>query len=135
MSSRPSARSAAASTARPEQQHGPARARGKSTYFALFVLLALIAAQTARLGMAGFFVQLGQNETEQWSPGSRAPSARIVERVAAQYSDSLKYVSDNPWALEGLGAMDLEKMRASKIPREALAATRDANLRFRQALG
>jgi len=84
--------------------------------------------------MAGFYVQLGQNETEQWSPESRVPKADNIERVAGHFSDSLNYVSDNPWALEGVGAMDLAKMRASKIPREALAATRDANLRFRQAL-
>ena len=131
MSPRPSARPAAKSTAHADQQQP---ARGQWAYVVLFVLLALIAAQTARLGIAGFYVQLGRNETEQWTPESRAPSARNVERVARHYSDSLKYVSDNPWALEGAGAMDLEKMRASKIPREALAATRDANLRFRQAL-
>ena len=84
--------------------------------------------------MAGFFVQMAQNETDRWTPGSRGPGAAEVGRVAKYFSDSLGYASDNPWALEGAGAMDLARMRASRIPREALAATRDANMRFRQAL-
>ena len=57
-----------------------------------------------------------------------------INRVAKYFSDSLEYASDNPWALEGLGALDLASMRASKIPREALAYTRAARVRFRQAL-
>ncbi len=101
---------------------------------ALFILLALIAAQSARLGLAGFFVQMAQNQVEQWTPGSRAPGAAEIGGVAKYFSESLGYVPDNPWALEGAGAMDLARMRASRIPREALAATKDARMHFRQAL-
>ncbi|MBE0618970.1 MAG: hypothetical protein IH605_00080 [Burkholderiales bacterium] len=57
-----------------------------------------------------------------------------IRHVAKYFSNSLGYVSDNPWALEGLGAMNLARMRVSTNPREALAVTRSASVRFRQAL-
>lgn len=133
MSSEPSARSAPKSATRTYHQR-PARRWGKAAYVAAFILLALTAAQSARLGLAGFFVQRAQNQVEQWTPGSRAPGAAEIGGVAKYFSDSLGYVSDNPWALEGAGAMDLARMRASRIPREALAATKDAHERFREAL-
>ena len=133
MSSEPSAQSAPKSSARTYHQR-PARRWGKAAYVALFILLALTAAQSARLGLAGLFVQMAQNQIEQWTPGSRTPAAAEIGGVAKYFSDSLGYVSDNPWALEGVGAMDLARMRASRIPREALAATKDARTRFRQAL-
>jgi hypothetical protein len=57
-----------------------------------------------------------------------------VRNASHYFSSSLDYVADNPWALEGLGALDLARMRTSKIPREALDATRSAHARFRQAL-
>ena len=132
MASAPATRSAPNIAAR-ANHHSPARRWGKAGYAALFIVLALIAAQTARLGVAGFLVQTAQNEVDQWKPGSRASGAE-ADRVAKYFADSLGYVSDNPWALEGAGAMGLAKMRASRIPREALAATRDAGIRFRQAL-
>jgi len=112
-----------------------ARRRGRPVYIALFIVLALIAAQTARLGLSGLYAQLGQNETEQWSPGrSRLPESAQIARAAKFYTDSLGYVADSPWALEGAGAMDLARMRISKKPREALASVREAHARFRQAL-
>jgi hypothetical protein len=101
---------------------------------ALFVLLALIAVQCARLGAAGFFVQLAQNEVDRWTAASRAPRLAEVRLAAKYFLDSLDYAADSPWAIEGMGALDLAKMRASKIPREALAFARDARVRFRQAL-
>jgi hypothetical protein len=112
----------------------PTRRANKAGYAALFILLALIALQCARLGAAGFFVHLAQFEVDRWTDASRQPSVAEMARAANYFSDSLDYASDNPWALEGAGAMDLAKMRASRIPREALAATRDARVRFRQAL-
>ena len=101
---------------------------------ALFILLALAAAQCARLGAAGLFVQLAQGEIDRWTPASRTPRLAEVRLAAKYFSDSLEYASDNPWALEGLGALELTRMRASRIPREALAVTRSARVRFRQAL-
>ncbi len=84
--------------------------------------------------MAGLLVQLGQFEIDGWASIPRSPSLAEVKHSAQYLSDSLAYVSDNPWALEGAGALDLAKMRASKVPREALAATKEAHSRFRQAL-
>lgn len=101
---------------------------------ALFVVLALIAVQCARLGMAGLFVQTAQFELDRWSFATRTRDMAEIGRVANYFSESLGYASDNPWALEGAGALDLARMRASRIPSEALAATRDARTRFRQAL-
>jgi hypothetical protein len=101
---------------------------------ALFILFALAAIQCARLGAAGFFVQLGQNEIDRWTSAARAP--RVVEvRLAEKYFlDSLDYAPRNPWVYEGLAALNLTRMRASTVPREALAYTRGARARFRQAL-
>jgi hypothetical protein len=100
----------------------------------LVTLLALAAVQCARLGAAGLFVQLGQNENDRWTSAARAP--RVVEvRLAEKYFlDSLDYAPNNPWVYESLAALDLTRMRASRIPRDALAYTRGAHARFRQAL-
>ena len=100
----------------------------------LFVILALAAVQCARLGGAGLLVQTAAMEVERWTSASRSPSTSEINRAVRYYADSLHYAADNPWALEGLGALDLASMRASKIPREALDATKEAHLRFRQAL-
>ena len=112
----------------------PARRWGKAGYVALFIVLALTAVQCARLGAAGLFVQTAQFEVDRWTSASRTPGMAEISRVASYFSESLGYVPDNPWALEGYGALDLARMRISRIPRQALTATRDAHTRFRQAL-
>lgn len=101
---------------------------------ALFFVLALIAVQSVRLGVAGFLVQSAQDEIGAWTPASPKPDMAQIRGATKYYSDSLGYMHDNPWALEGLGAIDLARMRVSTIPREALAVTRSARARFRQAL-
>jgi len=112
----------------------PAPGCGRAAYFLLFIFLAIAAAQSARLGVAGLFTQLGQLEIDRWASLSRSPNLAEVKRSERFISDSLGYAADNPWALETAGALDLAKMRASKTPREALAATKDAHSKFRQAL-
>jgi hypothetical protein len=107
---------------------------GKAAYIALFLLLAVVVVQCARLGVAGLFVQLGQFEIDRWATLSRTPSAAEVKSAAQNFSASLDYAAGNPWALEAAGALDLAKMRASRVPREALAATKEAHKRFRQSL-
>ena len=97
-------------------------------------MLALIAVQCVRLGLAGLLVQSAKSEVEAWTPAARKPGMAQVRRAAKYYSDSIGYMSGNPWSLEGLGAMDLARMRVSTVPREALAVTRSARARFRQAL-
>lgn len=101
---------------------------------ALFVILALTALQSARLGAARFLASMAQFEFERWTSANSQVDIREVGRVANYLSYSLQYAPDNPWALEKLGALDLARMRASRIPREALAAARDACMRFREAL-
>ncbi|MCX7139852.1 MAG: hypothetical protein NT123_01895 [Proteobacteria bacterium] len=110
------------------------RGRDKAAYIALFVFLALVATQVARLGASGLLVQLGQFEIDRWEAKSRSPDKEELKRSAQFFADSLSYVSDNPWALEAAGALDLAKMRGSRVPREALAATKSAYARIRQAL-
>jgi len=105
-----------------------------ASYVALFIFLSLTAVQSARLGAAGLFVQIAQFEIDRWTSASSTPSLRDINRVARYSSDSLRYAANNPWALEGIGALDLASMRASRVPQEALAATRDSHMRFRQAL-
>jgi hypothetical protein len=101
---------------------------------ALFVVLALIAVQCARLGMAGLYVQTAQGEIDRWTSAARKPDRAEIRHAADHFSESLGYASGSPWALEGLGALDLARMRVSANPREALAVTRSAHVRFRQAL-
>lgn len=113
----------------------PARYRWrKAGYVALFVFLALVTVQTARLGAAGLFVQSARFELDKWASASPRPNRLDIDRVARYFAEGLRYAADNPWALEGIGALDLASMRISKTPQEALAATRDAHSRFRQAL-
>lgn len=57
-----------------------------------------------------------------------------INRVAGYFSDSLGYAPENPWASEGLGALDLARVRLSKAPAEALAFSKDAHARFREGL-
>jgi hypothetical protein len=134
MLSEQSARSAPSSSVRSDH-HNSARHRWrKAGYVLLFVLLALTTVQTARLGMAGRFVQLAQFEIDTWTSASLTPSVRDIIGVATYFSDSLRYAPNNPWALEGIGALDLASMRASRVPQAALAVARDGHMRFRQAL-
>ena len=84
--------------------------------------------------MAGLFVQTAQREVDRWTSAARKPGRAEIRHAADYFSASLGYASDNPWALEGLGALDLARMRVSTNPREALAVTRTARARFRQAL-
>ncbi len=128
-----SARSAPKNAVRADDQR-PGHRWGKTGRAVLFVILALAAVQCARLGAAGLLVQLAQFEVDGWTSASRPPSRAEISRAAKYFSDSLEYASGNPWALEGLGALDLARMRASRSPREALDLTRDAHLRLRQAL-
>ena len=112
----------------------PADRWSKGACIALFVLLALVAVQCARLGASGRFVQLAQGEVDRWSAATRTPRVAEVRLAAKYFADSLDYAGNNPWALEGIASLDLARMRTSTIPREALAVTRSARARFRQAL-
>lgn len=100
----------------------------------LFAVLVLLVVQCARLGTAGLLVQTAQVEVDRWTPAAPRPGMAEIARLSKTFSDSLQFAPDNPWALEGLGAVELARMRASRIPREALANAKDARLHFRLAL-
>ena len=134
MPSERSARPASSASTRAARSFSQQGRWGKFASLALFLILSLIAVQCVRLGLAGILVQSALSEVETWTPASRKPGMAQVRRAAKFFSDSLEYASANPWSLEGLGAMDLARMRVSTIPREALAITRSAHARFRQAL-
>lgn len=119
---------------RPTRTGRPASRWGRTAYAALFIFLALVALQCLRLGAAGLLVQTAQSEADRWTPAARAPGMAEISRTAKYFNESLEYTSNNPWALEGAGALDLARMRASRIPLEAHAAAREARARFRQAL-
>lgn len=112
----------------------PVSWQAKAGYAALSLVLALTTVQCVRLGMAGLFAQTALSEVERWTGAPRKPGPADIRYAAHYFSESLAYIPDNPWSLEGLGAMELARMRASRIPREALAVTRSAHARFRQAL-
>jgi hypothetical protein len=112
----------------------PVRGWAKAAVFVAAVALALIAVQSGRMGIAGLFVDLAQSEVDAWASAREPQGLSALNRVAEGYVDSFDYVSDNPWALEGLGAMDLARVRLSRVPEEALAYAKDAQIRFREAL-
>ena len=101
---------------------------------ALAVLLVLVAVQAGRLGISGLIVELAQQEVDRWVSTRKPQGMASVNRVAGYYSDSLGYVSDNPWALEGLAAMDLTRVRLSVVPQEAVAHAKAARTHLRRAL-
>lgn len=86
------------------------------------------------MGVAGRIVELAQLEVDRWAGGRAPRGGAEVARVADYFSESLRYTPANPRALEGLGAVDLGRIRLSRSPAEALAFTRQANMRFREAL-
>ena len=106
----------------------------KALCVALFLILLLIALQSARMGVAGLIVELAQTEVDRWASTQTRRGLREINRVAGYFSDSLAFMPDNPRALEGFAALDLARVRLARVPRDAVAFTRDARLRFRRAL-
>jgi hypothetical protein len=95
-------------------------------------VLALVALQVAGLGISGLYAHMAQVETER--SGAAPIGAQEFGRIEGHLYSSLRYASGNPWTLEQMGTLNLVKMRASAVPRDAVAMTRDARTRFRQAL-
>ena len=110
------------------------RSFGTTAGMLLFVMLALIAFQSARLGVSGLIVELAQHEVDRWTIFPRSRGMQEINRVAGYFADSLGYAPDNPWAQEGLGALDLARMRLTTNPQEASAFAREARAKFRLAL-
>ncbi|OGA45049.1 MAG: hypothetical protein A3G25_10290 [Betaproteobacteria bacterium RIFCSPLOWO2_12_FULL_63_13] len=112
----------------------PAARRTRVVCAVLFVFLMWTAAQSAMLGAAHFLAQLAHAELQRWSSGTSPVALWKIRRVEEYLENSLRYSADNPWALEAFAALDLARMRASAIPRQALAEAQDARERLRRAL-
>ena len=106
----------------------------KCACIGLLVLLGIVALQCARMGLAGLNVELGRQEVDRWTSSRKPQGIQEVSRTASYFETSLRFVSDNPWALEGLGALNLAQRRLSSVPRTAMKLTQDAHQRFVQAL-
>lgn len=113
---------------------GPAPHWCRAAAAALCVALVLITLQTIGLGVSGLFAQLAQFEMESSGIETAPSRAREMGRIEQHLYTSFRYASGNPWTLEQMGTLNLVRMRASRVPREAVALTRDARIRFRQAL-
>ncbi len=112
----------------------PLDGRSKALCIALFVFLLLVFFQAARMGVSGLIVEMAQREVDRWTATNSRRGLRDLNRVAGYFSDSLAITPDNPWALEALGGLDLARVRLARVPRDAVAYTRDARARFRRAL-
>jgi hypothetical protein len=128
------AQSSRRSAAQTAGQAKPLKSWRRAAAVALFVVLALVTLQVAGLGISGLYAHMAQVETEQLSAAAAPSGAREVGRIEQHLYSSYRYASGNPWTLEQMGALNLAKMRASTVPREAVALTRDARTRFRQLL-
>lgn len=98
------------------------------------MLLAAIGIECARIGLSGLIVELAQSDFDVRSRSGIAASPTELDRVAARFSDGLRFHSGNPWALEGLALANFARMRASRVPTEAVAHSRESYRRIREAL-
>lgn len=101
---------------------------------ALILLLSLLAFKAGEEGLSNFYAQSAQLEIARWSEPGQRIKGDDGARVMRYLNDSLDYSPNNPWALEELGALQLQEMRAATNPQLAVAAARGANADFRLAL-
>ena len=121
-------------TARAGHLPGSVQRRDRAGAVLLVIFLAATGVESTRLGAANVFADSGRLDIERWASASPPPGVQDLNRAVDNFSDSLRYASANPWALEGLGALGFARMRVAGNPPEALAAARDAYKRFREAL-
>lgn len=105
---------------------------------ALLMAIGLAIAQSVRMGISGSKVARAQAEVDLASGGRRAPTTAevmaVADRAQTYFAEGLTYEPDNPWALEGLGLLELQRMRLVRTPGEAVAHARNALRRFRDGL-
>ena len=99
-----------------------------------FLLLVVVAVQSGRMGLAGLVIELAHREVDLLPQVPAPRRMKEASRIADWYSDSLAYSPGNPWALEGLGVLDLMRMRWSTEPKGAIDFARSARRHFREAL-
>ena len=101
---------------------------------AAILLLVVVAAQSGRMGLGGLIVELAQREVDRLPASPTQQKMKEADRIAEWFSEGLVYAPGNPWALEGLGVLDLTRMRCSTEPKGALFFARNAHRHFREAL-
>ena len=102
--------------------------------FGLLAAVGLAFFLSAKMGLAGLIVELAQQEADRWESAPRTLNPRELTRVAGYYSDALAYAPDSPWALEGLGVLNLRRVKLSRSASEAVAFAGAARDQFRLAL-
>jgi len=99
---------------------------------ALMVLLAALAVQAARLGLADAYERAARFEIERW--GDRPVNQQSLARAAAWVTQSLRFAPHHPSALEDLAGLQLRQMHAATDAQLAVALARGAYSNFRLAL-
>jgi len=98
----------------------------------LMVLLAALAVQAARLGIADAYERAARFEIERW--GNRPVNQQNLARATDLVTESLRYAPHHPSALEDLGGLQLRQMHAATDSQIAVALARGAYLNFRLVL-
>jgi len=106
--------------------------RRRAFSIALMVLLAALAVQAARLGIADAYERTARLEIERW--GTRPVNPQDLARATGWVTQSLRYAPHHPSALEDLAGLKLRQMHAATDPQLAVALARGAYLDFRRAL-
>jgi len=104
----------------------------RAASIAAMVLLAALAIQAARLGIADAYERTARLEIERW--GNRPANPQNAARATDWVTQSLRYAPHNPSALEALGGLQLRQMHAATDPQLAVALARGAYVNFRLAL-
>jgi len=106
--------------------------RRRAASIALMVLLAALAVQAARLGIADAYERTARLEIARW--GNRSVNQQNLARAIGLVTESLRYAPHHPSALEDLAGLQLRQMHAATDSQLAVALARDAYLNFRLAL-
>lgn len=107
-------------------------ARGRIAAFVLIALLAAIAVQAARLGIAETLLWRARVEIQRW--GSRAASPEELARAEGLLSEGLRYAPRHPSALEEKAGLQLRQVRFASEARTAVEHARAAYTHYRLAL-
>lgn len=107
-------------------------ARGRIPAFVLMALLAAVAVQAARLGVAETLLWTARVEIERW--GSRPASPQELARAEGLLSEGLRYAPRHPSALEEKAGVQLRQVRSASEARAAVEHAKAAYAHYRLAL-
>jgi tetratricopeptide (TPR) repeat protein len=107
-------------------------ARKRALALALIAVLAAIAWQAARLGVADAYARAARAEIERM--GYRSATQGELARAIGSVTQSLRYAPHDPFALETLAQLQLRQMHSATDGRRAAELARQAYANFRLAL-